>query len=815
MAGMLKTGAVLVAAVALLGGCASQTKRQAVGGDTQAITEGAVGAADYSAYGAFDHAAVCDALLSFRHYAELDRCLRTLRARVAAGDEFTAFGVVSLSPDYVNVQIDTLDARRHLELGNPDEAARLADRAYQTAQTGEVSSFAGGYSAFYSILSFGAVDVKEENVRDSRIILSIPALGVAAIAHELAGDGAAGRTTIEKLEGLYENLVSGGVDTKVALQDPRPWIARYYYAQGDFETAYRWQTRDDRTATDKFGDGWMAVNEPVMDTFSYAIFGVGYSESQFYRQLPSKLMRARTAFELGKFQEARAGYAEILAAERIAGFGEIYFAALYDSGRIDIDEGKTDEAVEDFARAVDTLEAQRASINQDRYKLGFVEDKLAVYGDMVAALVALDRPDEAFEYAERAKARALVDLLADRSSFAVPDENSRVRLRDALERLKDLEQDSLQLARLDGTEAGAGSRAIEIQGLKQEVRSVSGEVISLVSVQKVSVTDIQATLTDQEVLIEYFQDGDRLTAFVVTGGSVQAVELDGRGLTEAVTAFRAALEDNVSTNWRELSRALYERLIPVEARVGAPILTVVPHGPLHYLPFAALYDGRTVLAERVAVRTLPSASVLRYLRARGVAGNRALLALGNPDVGDPALDLPGAEAETLAIAERWPSARRLLRANASETVFKQNGASFGYLHLASHGEFDASAPLTSGLLLAPDGENDGRLTVSEIYDLTLDAELITLSACETALGDIAGGDEVIGLTRGFLYAGARSVVASLWQVSDNATAELMERFYDNLKRMGRAEALRQAQLATKRDYGHPYYWAAFQLSGNG
>ena len=136
------------------------------------------------------------------------------------------------------------------------------------------------------------------------------------------------------------------------------------------------------------------------------------------------------------------------------------------------------------------------------------------------------------------------------------------------------------------------------------------------------------------------------------------------------------------------------------------------------------------------------------------------------------------------------------------------------VHLATHGQFRADAPMESRLLLAPDGENDGNLTVPEIYGLRLNADLVTLSACETGLGEVAGGDDVIGLTRGFLYAGARSIVSSLWQVPDQATKELMMAFYANLKAgMDNVTAMQLAENQVRAKYPHPVYWAAFQVTG--
>lgn len=151
-----------------------------------------------------------------------------------------------------------------------------------------------------------------------------------------------------------------------------------------------------------------------------------------------------------------------------------------------------------------------------------------------------------------------------------------------------------------------------------------------------------------------------------------------------------------------------------------------------------------------------------------------LLILGNPTLDDERYNLPAAESEVKMLAALLPKSELLIRQVASETAFKKLAGRYSYLHIASHGEFNTDGALDSRLLLAKDSQNDGSLTVRELYDLRLDAALATLSACETGLGKEMGGDDLIGLTRGFLYAGANNVVASLWPVSDEATALLME-----------------------------------------
>jgi len=161
----------------------------------------------------------------------------------------------------------------------------------------------------------------------------------------------------------------------------------------------------------------------------------------------------------------------------------------------------------------------------------------------------------------------------------------------------------------------------------------------------------------------------------------------------------------------------------------------------------------------------------------------------------------------------FPDSRALVRGEASKSAVKDLGNGFSILHFATHGRFDADAPLSSGLYLAKGNEANGVLTVSDLYSLRWDVDLVTLSACETGLGKVANGDDVIGLTRGFLYAGARSIVASLWEVDDAATAHLMETFYRNLGNNDKREALRLAQIETRQQYPDPWYWAAFNVLG--
>ena len=266
---------------------------------------------------------------------------------------------------------------------------------------------------------------------------------------------------------------------------------------------------------------------------------------------------------------------------------------------------------------------------------------------------------------------------------------------------------------------------------------------------------------------------------------------------------------------RQRCQDLHHKIFaPLRHIIHTHNITIVPHGALHYLPFAALRSEDTYLVERYTLRVLPSVSVLKFLTRQEARQIGNLFIVGNPDCGDPKYDLPFAQDEALALKQLVAGSKVVLRQEATETAVKEYGSRFQKIHVACHGNFNADEALHSGLLLSADENNDGLLTVSELYDMRLNADLVTLSACETALGKVANGDDVVGFTRGFLYAGANSIVSSLWKVDDRATALLMQEFYKNLGKTDKRRALRNAQLFIKNEYHpHPFFWAAFQLTG--
>ncbi|MSP14758.1 MAG: CHAT domain-containing protein [Chloroflexi bacterium] len=324
---------------------------------------------------------------------------------------------------------------------------------------------------------------------------------------------------------------------------------------------------------------------------------------------------------------------------------------------------------------------------------------------------------------------------------------------------------------------------------------------------------------ESDGLVAYYALGDELLAFVLSQGEfhvfrhLASLEQIRRtlGLLRA-NIQTVARQPSLSTsgplleNARRLLQALYNSLIrPLEQELAKnPGLVIVPHGPLHYLPFQALYDGQKYLSERWTLSYLPNAGLMRHLR-RPRHGVGAMI-LGHSNEGR----LPATLAEARYISDLL-GATGYLESDATVANLQAHAGKFAIIHIAAHGLFRGDAPLFSHIQL-----DDAALHLIDIYGLELDADLVTLSACESGSGALAGGDELLGLSRGFLYAGAASLLLTLWTVEDNATANLMHQFYQGIRQgLSREVALAAAQAEVRQHpaYVHPYFWAPFSLIG--
>jgi CHAT domain-containing protein/tetratricopeptide (TPR) repeat protein len=420
----------------------------------------------------------------------------------------------------------------------------------------------------------------------------------------------------------------------------------------------------------------------------------------------------------------------------------------------------------------------------------------------------------------------------------------------------------------------------DLDGVQSKIRESSPQYAALTRPAPLDVREIQSKVLDEDtVLLEYTLGKDRSFLWVVTPSSFEAFELPARGRIEAAVqrvyelltarnrrpstetpparAARVGQADQAyAAASTEASRIL---LTPAAARIEGKRLLIVGDGVLHYLPFAALPDPGSSIGTPLVIGheivAAPSASVLAVLRQETAHRERApksVAVLADPvfTADDPRMakrrvapasltasaarsdaDLRGREfvrlrfsrSEADAIARLAPagSTLRALDFDASRaTVLGPELGQYRVVHFATHGLLDTERPELSGVVLSlVDREGrpqNGFLRLYDIYNLRLNSELVVLSACQTALGAEIKGEGLIGLTRGFLYAGAARVMASVWEVDDRATAELMKRFYEAMlsRHEPPAAALRAAQIQMwTKGWDAPYYWAAFTLQG--
>jgi CHAT domain-containing protein len=297
------------------------------------------------------------------------------------------------------------------------------------------------------------------------------------------------------------------------------------------------------------------------------------------------------------------------------------------------------------------------------------------------------------------------------------------------------------------------------------------------------------------------------------------VPVDQEDLNSRISSFRNKLERH-SSDFEKDAKDLYRFLItPIQPFLsGAKRLVISPHGELHHVAFGALINPQTnqFLVAGASLSFIPSASLLKWVQKHPGPSGYKVLALGIGNF-DKLPQLAHAEIEAVTVGNAFNDRLILVGSEATIGRFKEEASHYDIIHIASHAEIDSDAPLLSRIILKDGLGRDTSLYTSDVFELTLRASLVTLSACETSLGKIGAGNEVLGFVRGFLFAGVSSVVASQWRVDDIATSELMIEMYTSIKD-GRPkdEALQAAQkrLLASKMHSHPYYWAGFFLTGD-
>jgi CHAT domain-containing protein len=576
----------------------------------------------------------------------------------------------------------------------------------------------------------------------------------------------------------------------------------------------------------------------------------------------------------GQVDEATEYLEQALALTRNTGDRVWEAQSLYELAKIEMTLGQTQESFARLDEALSVIDSLRGDLISPELRASFFATQLEVHRFYIDSLVNLSQNQAAFIVAERAKQRTLLDYLANTGNTAANTEIELLKQREELRRELDANQQERMLF------ANKPDQAEQLAIIDRRIRDTTAELEKVeirISGRRapeleftenlVSVEQTASLLGTDTLLLEYALGKDRSFAWVIGDGVFEVVALPPEAEIEIRVrkAFTGLKTNNPSgaRSEHEQLRQLGEMLLgPVAAHLGEKRLAIVPDGVLHYLPFGALGDPRTganhsalIISNEIVV--LPSASGLLGLRNRATSEKQdhRIVILADPvfTADDPraAPSGSGATASMGARESRLQEGGNQLHfsrlpgtayeaeiiqglAGPGEalvlTGFQANreqlasGALDDYdvLHLATHGIVNPIHPGLSGVVLsALDSEGQQQpsfVRALDFFYMDIGTRLVVLSACETALGKEIRGEGLMGLTHGFFYAGANTVVSSLWQVPDRATAELMKFFYQEMLQNGRppAAALRLAQMKIreKRLWGDPYYWAAFTVQGD-
>jgi CHAT domain-containing protein len=490
------------------------------------------------------------------------------------------------------------------------------------------------------------------------------------------------------------------------------------------------------------------------------------------KDYPFKFLKMHLLLTQNEIIEAKKLLNELLADKDFSLIKSVYWQALNDAGQIAEIEKKYDDAENYYRQSINEIENQRNTISTELSRINFFGNKQKPYQDLIHLLINQNKNSKAFIASEQTKSRTLIDILSKKTYL------EEIYLTDTTEK--------------------------------------NNPILNKLSLSSINIDDIQNKLSSDTTLVSFHYDDNNLYAFLLNKSSVEVIPLERNHLEQDVQEYGQLIQSE-SNKILSVSEKLYKRLIsPLQDRLKTPNLIIIKYGVLNYVPFAALKNNDEFLIDQFKINYLPTAALFTQMNQK-LSAEHSLLALGNPNIGNKNYDLPFAEEEVKELGKILKPSKILVKENASKENLLKFGNEYKYIHIASHGKFNEQQPLESGLMLAGNSVDDpkDRLTAKELYSLKLNADLITLSACETGLGKVSNGDDVLGLVRGFMFAGAKNIVSTLWSIDDEATKKLMVSFYQKLNSGNSpAEALRSAQLLIKKDYPNPFYWGAFELTGS-
>lgn len=555
--------------------------------------------------------------------------------------------------------------------------------------------------------------------------------------------------------------------------------------------------------------------------------------------LPSKavlchLLLARISLRTGELAAAQAESSGAI--ERLAGLEApvLHYQAHFLQGQIQQAAGDLSKAYDSFQTARESLETLRSSLRGEELKIAFMKNRLEVYESLVElCLIRTERPkaaEESFGYIELAKSRSLAELLM-RSGPAIRPADAGQS--DLVRRIREMREElnwyyrRIEIEQLRAEEPSPD----RIEKLQKQALAHENELLRVLrelpqseenakhSPAGRSLESIRASLPPRSALVEYFSLKGQFIAAVLTREDLKIVPLTPVSRVVSVlrmlhfqiskfnlgAAYTATFEKSMIGVVQEHLRQLYEEVLaPVRAHLPARHLIIVPHGVLHYLPFHALVDETGYLIDSFTISYAPSATIFAHCQEKPAHVSGGSLVLGIPDARAPLI-----LEEVRAVAKTLPQAELVLGAAANEQILREKGRQSRIIHIATHGRFRQDNPMFSGIRLG-----DAYLNLYDLYQLKLDAELVTLSGCATGMNVVTPGDELLGLVRGLLHAGAHSLLLTLWDVHDQSTADFMARFYRLCQDgLSKASALQGAMIELRERHPHPYYWAPFTLIG--
>jgi CHAT domain-containing protein len=558
------------------------------------------------------------------------------------------------------------------------------------------------------------------------------------------------------------------------------------------------------------------------------------------REIGAPALEARALFTLaqlhrqkGQAEEALSQYQASLAVLRAAPDADLEWRVNHGIGLAQNDLGRSADAIASLERAIRLVEGVRDRLQQERFRAGYIQDKYQVYVDLVRLQLDAGHKEAAFSTAERLRSRSYLDLVENRIESAPQTADERLE-HELKERIRTLQQALSGEQQLPQPEQRQPAIHVYTRELLDAERAYQAFLDERGAARPrrggrpvPTYAEVRARLGEDEALLEYVVGQDQLMLFLLTGERLSAhvIPLHRHDLVNKIELVRNLISRRDDVRWKKPAASLSAYLLqPLNELTTQNIrhLYLVPHGTLNYLPFALLPqagDAGRPIVESFTLAYLPTAAAL--LDDRDAPTDMAGMLAMAPRRAN--LQHAGEEAKAIGHLFDAPS-KTLVGAAATESFFKQEAGGYRMLHLATHGYFNKFNPMLSGLELEADEDNDGQLELHEILGLHLGADLVTLSACQTALGSgyftqIPAGDDFVGLTRAFLYAGSSSVMATLWEVDDASTLQLMKQFYGSLAGNGghrdKAAALASAQraLLSSDKFRHPYYWAPFVLVG--